>query len=218
MTLVVFDFDGALTGADPTVLLGREYDVAAEIQGLATEARRGDIGVGESLRQRVALLEGMPEGRVEGALRRCKLRDGAGDLISSLRRSDVQVAVVTRGFDRAVEAALDRAGVSVDHLVANHLVVAAGALTGEIDGSLVDGGKDRALEELAAATGVDRSRIVAVGDTESDLPMLRAAGTAVGFDPDPVVEPHCDVVVPSIHKLRLYFEQHGIIARAESGA
>ena len=32
-----------------------------------------------------------------------------------------------------------------------------------------------------------------------------------GFKSDPVVESHCDAVVTSIRKLRLYFEQHDII-------
>lgn len=41
--------------------------------------------------------------------------------------------------------------------------------------------------------------------------MLQVAGTTIGFDPEPVVEDHCDVVVMSIHKLRLYLEQHELI-------
>jgi len=41
--------------------------------------------------------------------------------------------------------------------------------------------------------------------------MLRAAGTAVGFEPEPVVEQYSDEVVTSIRKLRLYFEQHDVI-------
>lgn len=129
----------------------------------------------------------------------------------------MQVAVVTLGFERCVAAALDRAGVAVDHVVATRLVVANDALTGDVEGSLLDGRTDRALEELAATTGVDLSQTIAVGDDEMDLPMLRIAGTAVGFAPDPVVEQYCDVVVPSVRKLRLYFEQHDIVTTEDAG-
>ena len=41
--------------------------------------------------------------------------------------------------------------------------------------------------------------------------MLRAAGTGIGFEPEPVVEQYCDVTTTSVRKLRLYFEQHDII-------
>ncbi|WP_265109947.1 HAD family hydrolase [Halosolutus halophilus] len=211
MTLVAFDFDETLTQSDLSILLGREYDVASEMRGLLEQGLRDEIDFETSLRERVSLLEGMPERRVETAFDRCQLRDGAAELIADLRRSDVSVAIVTGSFDRGVETALDRAGVAVDHLVANRLVTENGALTGDVEGPLLDDRKDQPLGELAVAEGDNLDRTIAVGGGATDLPMLRAAGTAVGFDPVPVVEQHCDVVVPSMRKLRLYFEQHDIV-------
>lgn len=211
MTLVAFDFDGTLTKSDLTVLLGREYDVAGEIRGLAEQGLRGEADFETTLRQRVSLLEGMPEARVDAAFARCRLRSGAADVLADLRRSGITVAIVTGSFERGVEAALDRAGVAVDHLIANRLVLENGAVTGDVDGPLLDRGKDHALQELALAADVDLGRTVAVGNGATDLSMLQVAGTAIGFDPEPIVADHCDVVVTSIRKLRLYFEQHGMI-------
>ncbi|MDQ2052386.1 HAD family phosphatase [Natronolimnohabitans sp. A-GB9] len=211
MTLVAFDFDETLSQSDPSVLLGQEYDVAGEIRGLVEQGFQGETAFETTLRQRVSLLEGMPERRVETAFERTTLRDGAAELISDLRRSDVPVAIVTGSFERAVEAALEEAGVTADHVVANRLVVENEALTGDVEGPLLEGGKDRALTELATAEGVDLDRTVAVGNGALDAPMLRVAGTAVGFAPEPVVERHCDVVVTSMQRLQLYFEQHGIV-------
>jgi phosphoserine phosphatase len=217
MTLVALDFDGTITQSDLSVLLGREYDVAREIRGLTEQGLRGEADFAATLRQRAKLLEGMPEDRVEAAYRRCKLRKGAADMLAALRRSGVSVAVVTGTFERGVEVALDRAGVAVDHVVANRLPLSNGAVTGSVEGPLLEGGKDGALEELVAREGVSLGRTVAVGNGASDLPMLKVAGTAVGFDPEPLVERYCDVVVTSIRKLRLYLEQHGIVETAESG-
>jgi len=211
MALVALDFHGTLTTADLTVLLGREYDVAGEIRGIAEQGRRGEVAFARALRQQVALLEGMPEARVDAAFERCKLRRGAADLITALRQSGVHVAIITGTFERGVEQVLDRAGVAVDHLIANSLVLKNGAVTGDVDGPLLDAGKDRALEELVLAEGVDLGQTIAVGNGRTDLPMLRVAGSAIGFDPEPVVEDACDVVVTSIRKLRLHFEQHGVI-------
>jgi phosphoserine phosphatase len=211
MTLVAFDFDGTLTQADLSVLLGREYDVAGEIRGLAEQGLRGDVEFSTTLRQRVSLLEGMPKARVDAAFERCKLRSGAADLIADLRRSGAPVAIITGSFERGVETALEQAGVTVDHVIANRLVFENEAVTGDIEGSLIDGGKERALEALAITEEVDLGQTIAVGNGVTDIPMLRVAGTAIGFTPDPVVEDACDVVVTSIRRLRLYFEQHGLI-------
>lgn len=211
MTLVAFDFDGTLSQSDLSVLLGREYDRGNEIRNIVEQGMRGEVEFATSLRQRISLLEGMPQRQVERAFERAKLRKGAADLIADLRGSDVAVAIITGSFEQGVEAALDRAGVSVDWTVANQLVIENGALTGEIEGPLVDAGKDRALEELVLAEGVDAGRTIAVGNGSSDIPMLQNADTAIGYAPESIVEMHCDVVVTSIRKLQLYLEQSGVI-------
>lgn len=210
MTLVAFGFDGTLIGSDLAVLLGREHGVGNEIQGLAEQGPRGEVSLDTTLCQRGSLLEGMPKARVDAAFDRCALRDGVADLIADLRRSDVSVAIVTGSFKRGVEAVLERAGVAADHVVANRLVMERGALTGDVEGALFNRGRGQVLEELAAIEGVALGGTFAVGSGATDLPMFYVAGTAIGFDPDPVVEDCCDVVVPSIRKLRLHFEQRGV--------
>lgn len=211
MTLVAFDFDGTLTQTDLVALLGREYNVAGEIRGLVEQGLRDESAFERTLRQRASMLTGMPERRVDTAFARCKLRSRAADLISKLRRSGVSVAIITGSFERGVEAALRRANVAVDHLIANRLVIRNGAVTGDVEGPLLDAEKDRALEEIALDEGVDTERTIAVGNGPTDRPMLRAAGTAIGFKPDRVTEQLCDHTVTSILKLRLHFEQHGVI-------
>lgn len=211
VTLVAFDFHETLSGTDLSVALGRAYDQENTIQGLANQSRRGDVDFVDSIRQRVSLLEGMPEAQVDRAFEGVKLRPDAADLIAALNHADVEVAIVTGGFERGVRAALDRAAVAVDHLAANRLVIANEALTGAVEGPLVEGEKDQALEEIAVATGVDLDQTIAVGDDARDVPMLRLAGTAIGYEPDVAAERVCDTVVTSLRELRLYFDQHDVI-------
>jgi phosphoserine phosphatase len=52
---------------------------------------------------------------------------------------------------------------------------------------------------------------VAVGDGANDLPMLEVAGLAIGYEPKPAVEPHCDVVVESMAELRDLLAERGVI-------
>ncbi|MFC6837447.1 phosphoserine phosphatase SerB [Halomarina ordinaria] len=201
MDLVAFDFDGTLSDSEMTVLLGRQRAVADEMAAITERAMNDEIDYATSLRQRAALLDGLPETAAERAYGDVTLRPGAADVIRDLRAAGVHVAVLTGGFERGVEAALASEGVAVDTVVANRLPVADGALTGDVEGPLVEGTKDDALASLAADLGVDLDDCVAVGDGANDLPMLEVAGLAVGFAPKPAVAPVCDVIVTSMDEL-----------------
>ena len=209
--LVAFDFDGTLSDSEMTVLLGEQAGVADEIADITQLAMNDELSYAESLRARAELLAGLPEADVAAALDRVELRSGAADVVAALRAADHRVAVLTGGFERGVERALSAAGVDadVDAVVANRLPSRDGALTGGVEGPLVEGTKDDALEELAADLGVDET--VAVGDGANDLPMLEVAGLAVGYEPKPAVEPLCDVVVDSMADLRALFERRAVL-------
>jgi phosphoserine phosphatase len=211
MTLVAFDFDGTLSDSEMTVLLGQQCGVADEMERITQQAMNDEIAYAESLRNRCALLDGLSEEQASQAFEQVRLRPGGGDVLDALGEAGVYTAILTGGFERGVEAALAQEGAMVDTLVANRLPVEAGVLTGEVEGPLIEGTKDDALEVLCAAVGVDRAETVAVGDGANDLPMLEAAGLAIGFSPKPAVEPACDVVVESMAELQATFESEGIL-------
>jgi len=176
---------------------------------ITERAMNDEIAYAESLRQRCALLEDLDDAEAEAAFEQVVLRPGTAQVIERLRAAGVYVAILTGGFERGVEAALDQAGVEVDAVVANRLPVEGGRLTGEVEGPLIEGTKDDALDVLRAVVGGDRETI-AVGDGANDLPMLEAAGLAVGFEPKPNVEPACDVVVETMDELLELFEERGV--------
>lgn len=211
VTLVAFDFDGTLSDSEMTVLLGERCGVAEEMAAITEWAMNDEIGYAESLRERAALLKGLPVADTDAAFDEVVLRPGAADVIDALNEAGVLTAILTGGFQRGVERALERAGVTVDAIVANRLPMADGELTGAVEGPLVEGTKDDALAELAESEGVVMAETIAVGDGANDLPMLQTAGWSVGFDPKPAVEPHCDDVVTSMAQLQGLLEEREIL-------
>ncbi|EMA45141.1 phosphoserine phosphatase SerB [Halobiforma nitratireducens] len=213
MTVVAFDFDGTLSDSEMTVLLGDRRGVADDMADITERAMNDEIGYAESLRARAALLEGLPAEDARAAFDEVTLRPGAADLIAELNDAGVTTAILTGGFERGVAAALEDENVSVDHIVSNRLPFSGDGseLTGEVEGPLVEGTKDDALEDLADDVGVDLEATVAVGDGANDLPMLEVADLSIGFDPKPAVEPACDVVVTSMAGAREELVAAGVL-------
>ena len=207
--LVAFDFDGTLSDSEMTVLLGKQMGLEDEMAEITERAMNDELAYAESLRRRCELLAGLETERAEAAFEQVVLRPGAAAVLDALATAGVSTAILTGGFERGVEAALAREGADVDTVVANRLPVADGALTGDVEGPLVEGTKDDALAVLQAAVGEDES--IAVGDGANDLPMLEAADLAIGFSPKPAVAPACDVVVDSMAELRTVFAREGIL-------
>ncbi|RLM84119.1 phosphoserine phosphatase SerB [Halobellus sp. Atlit-38R] len=215
MRLVAFDFDGTLSDSEMTVLLGERMDVADRMADITERAMNDELSYAESLRERASLLDGLSEEDAEEAFGEVRLRPGAAALIKRLRDAGHHVAILTGGFERGVERALEREGVEVDTIVANRLPMEGGRLTGDVEGPLITGTKDDALESLAADLDVPLSRTIAVGDGANDLPMLEVAGLSVGYIPKDAVRPSCDAVVASMYRLGKVFEGYSVLRREQ---
>ena len=209
--LVAFDFDGTLSDSEMTVLLGDQIGVAEQMAAITERSMNDEIDYAESLYRRCALLEGMADATAQAAFDQVVLRPGAGEVLAALQSAGVYTAILTGGFDRGVERALAAEDATVDTVVANRLPVVDDELTGEVEGPLIEGTKDDALEVLASTVGVPLAETVAVGDGANDLPMLEAAGLAIGFEPKPAVEPACDVVVSTMDELLEVLAVEGVL-------
>lgn len=199
--LVAFDFDGTLSGDEMIVELAVEAGVGDEVEAITERAMAGDLSYAESLRERVGMLAGLEREGFHRALDRVQLRPETKATINRLREEGIYVAVLTGGFRRGIERCFAKDGVIVDTVVANELVIRDDRLTGAVRGPLIEGAKDRALTNVARRLGHHAADSVAVGDGANDIPMLRLAGIAVGFDPAPAVVEYCDFKIDTLDEI-----------------
>jgi phosphoserine phosphatase len=154
----------------------------------------GELDFAQSLRQRTALLAGLPESTLEQVRQEVRLTPGARTLVRTLRRMGHRVALVSGGFEEVVAPLAADLGVTL--VRANRLEIADGHLTGRIDGPVVDRpAKAAALRSFAADLGIPMRRTVAIGDGANDLDMLAAAGLGIAFNAKPVVRAEADTSV-----------------------
>jgi len=192
--MVVMDVDSTLIENEVINLLADEAGVGEEVAAITTAAMRGEIDFERSLRERVALLEGLREDAIKRASDRITVTPGARTFIRTLKRMGMKTAIVSAGFTRFANSLA--ADLDIDYSLSNTLEMVDGALTGRLEGELVDGARKAAfLLEIAEAEGIAPSQVVAVGDGANDLDMLAAAGLGIAFNAKPVVRERADTSV-----------------------
>lgn len=185
--LVAFDMDSTLIEAEVIDELAKLAGVGEQVSAITERAMRGEIDFSESFRARVALLEGLEESALERVAGQLKITEGAEHLISTLRALGYKTAILSGGFTYFADHLQARLG--IDYVYANELDVAAGAVTGKIVGTIVDGArKAELLRQLAEEEGIDLQQVIAVGDGANDLPMLSIAGLGIAFRAKPLVQ------------------------------
>lgn len=192
--LVVMDVDSTLIQDEVIDLLAERAGVLDEVAEITERAMRGEIDFAESLKERVALLAGLPAEALDETARRIRLTPGARTLCRTLRRLGFRVCLVSGGFREVIAPLAEQ--LDVDGLRANELEIVEGRLTGRVTGVIVDRqGKREALEEFAREFGIPDSRTIAIGDGANDLDMLDAAGLGIAFNAKPVVQAAADTAV-----------------------
>jgi phosphoserine phosphatase len=179
--LVLLDVDSTLIQDEVIDLLAEHAGVGAQVSAITERAMNGELDFQQALRERVALLRGLPVSVFDDVREQITLTPGARTLCRTLLGMGYPVCLVSGGFTEIIEPIARELGVS--GLRANQLGVENGRLTGEVRGPIVDRDeKRRALEEFAMEFGIPMRRTIAIGDGANDIDMLQAAGLGVAFN------------------------------------
>ncbi|MDH2426737.1 phosphoserine phosphatase SerB [Sphaerisporangium sp. TRM90804] len=192
--LIVMDVDSTLIQGEVIELIARHAGCMDEVEKITAAAMRGELDFAASLRERVALLEGLSDDVFDLVRQEVVLTPGARTLVRTLKRLDYRFAIVSGGFTQITDGLVAELG--IDYSAANTLEVVNGKLTGRVVGEIVDrAGKARALERFAERAGIPISQTVAIGDGANDLDMIAAAGLGIAFNAKPVVRQAADAAV-----------------------
>jgi phosphoserine phosphatase len=190
--LLIADMDSTMIGQECVDELAAVAGVGDRVAAITERAMAGEIGFAGALRERVALLAGLPEAAIALVLRdRIRATPGAATLVATMRAHGAHTALVSGGFTAFTGPVAAQLG--FDEHRANRLMVAAGHLTGRVaEPVLGREAKRAALDDIAARLGIAAADVLAVGDGANDLDMIGAAGLGVAYRAKPAVAARAD--------------------------
>jgi len=200
--LIAFDMDSTLINIECVDEIADAAGRKDEVAAITEAAMRGEItDYKDSLRRRVALLEGVTVAHMQQVLdERLQLNPGAATLVKVCQQAGLKVLLVSGGFTFFTDHVRDLLG--IDWTRSNVLEVADGVLTGRmVDqpwGDICDGEEKRkTLLATCADLGIAPKQAIAMGDGANDLPMMGVAGLSVAYHAKPAVRAQAMVAINS---------------------
>ncbi len=184
--LIAFDMDSTLINIECIDEVADAAGRKTEVAAITEAARSGEItDYKDSLRRRVALLKGVPEGALNEVYRqRLRLNPGATELVQACKAAHLKVLLVSGGFTYFTDRVRDTLG--IDFTRSNVFEIEGGLLTGRmVDqawGDICDGEeKRRMVLQTCAQLGITPGQAIVMGDGANDLPMMQACAQAGGL-------------------------------------
>jgi phosphoserine phosphatase len=185
-SLFLADMDATMAAEETLDELAGYAGLKEEIAAITSRAMNGELDFRAALRERVALLKGLPLAAVTATAGKLTLNPGAEVLVKTLKAHGVHCVLVSGGFTQFTERVANALGFDAHH--GNRLDVSGGGLSGRVVEPILDKSFKRdCLQATAARLGIAMAETVAIGDGANDLPMLEAAGLGVGWRPKKVL-------------------------------
>lgn len=185
--LFLADMDSTMIGQECIDELAAYVGLKDLVSAITERAMRGEIAFEPALRERVALLKGVPLAVVDEILaQKITLSPGGSELVRTMRANGTYTALVSGGFTAFTGPVSEKIGFEENR--ANILISEGGVLTGEVaEPILGKQAKLDALMELRRRFDLDPADTLAIGDGANDLAMLGEAGLGVAYRAKPAV-------------------------------
>ena len=179
--LVFFDMDSTLIDMELIDEMAHRAGVYREVARITEKAMRGEFDFEESLIQRVALIKGLNVAELTEIRDKMRLSQGVEDLVATLKWLGYKLGVITSGFNFFSDYLKEKLG--FDFAFANSLEIKNGALTGRVQGQIIDAAqKARIVNQTSCDQGILLDQTVAVGDGANDALMLGQAGLGIAYN------------------------------------
>ncbi len=185
--LFLADMDSTMIGQECIDELADFVGLKAHVAAITERAMRGEIAFEPALRERVALLKGLPVTVIDEVIeKRITLTPGGRTLVATMRANGALTCLVSGGFTLFTQPIA--AMIGFDETRANRLALDGDKLAGTVVEPIFGReSKCATLIELRARLGLAKDDTMAIGDGANDLDMIVEAGLGVAYHAKPKV-------------------------------
>lgn len=185
--LFVADMDSTIISCECLDEIADAIGLKPQVAAITERAMAGEIAFAPALRERVALLKGLPVHRLSRVYgERVRLNPGARALLATMKANGTRTVLVSGGFTFFTSRVAEDAG--FDANFGNVLLDDGQHLTGAVAEPILGReAKLQTLEDEAKELGVSYDETLAVGDGANDLDMIGRAGLGVAYHAKPIV-------------------------------
>jgi len=185
--LFLADMDSTMIGQECIDELADYAGLKARVAAITERAMRGEIAFEPALRERVALLKGLPLATIDEVIeKRITLTPGARTLVATMRAGGALTFMVSGGF--TLFTSRIAAMIGFDETRANMLIAEGDKLAGTVAEPIFGReSKWATLIELRTRHGLAKDDTLVAGDGANDIDMIAEAGLGVAYHAKPKV-------------------------------
>ena len=186
--LFLADMDSTMIGQECIDELADFVNLKTHVAAITKRAMRGEIAFEPALRERVALLKGLPVTVIDEVIRnRISVTPGARALVMTMRANGAYTCLVSGGFKSFTDRIA--AMIGFDENRSNTLEVGPDGMLAGLVREPIFGreAKLQTLLDLRRQRGIAKEATLVTGDGANDLSMIGQAGLGVAYHAKPAV-------------------------------
>lgn len=186
-SLIFCDMDSTFIQEECIDEIAAQCGFKPQVTAITQETMAGNIDFSSALRQRVALLKGLPESALDVVYKNCiTLTPGAKTLVDMAHQHGIRFMLLSGGFSYFAQRL--KQDYQLDAVFANELKIRNGQLTGFVKHPIIDSqAKAHLLIKVSQSLGLSPQQVIAIGDGANDILMLETAGAGIAFHAKPKV-------------------------------
>lgn len=180
--LIVFDIDGTITRHVSSWRYIHEklglWDILA--RKYQEQFLAGKISYRRFCELDAAHWKGIEEKKLHDIFKSVRYSRNARKAIRLLKKEGFKLVAISTGLQFVTARVKNE--LKFDYVTGNRLNVRKGRLTGGVRINISHGAKGQTVKKILKKFNVRPKEMIAIGDSEGDLPMIKIAGYSIGFN------------------------------------
>lgn len=178
--LIVMDMDSTIIEMECIDEIAILAGVGDKVSELTERAMQGELDFNQSLQARLSCLKGVHLNDLDTLKSRLPINPGFAETMRYLQGHGWITCIASGGFTYFANYLKDT--FELTYAYSNTLSLSEGALTGEVDGDIVNAEmKRQILADKRQLHNVEVQQTIAIGDGANDLLMMQAAGLGIAY-------------------------------------